>query len=356
MSRFRKRHTHVGAAPGTMVITASDVPPRVTFMSYGPEGKCDEGEVKDGVTLRGLLKPDRVLWVDMQGLGDERMLREMGEMFGIHSLALSDIVNVPQRPKADRYDEQTLIVTRMIRMPAPTELDVEQVSVVVGQNYVLTFQERHGDVFDPVRARLRRGGGPIRRFGADYLAYALIDTIVDAYYPVLEQIGDLLEDLEEEVIQRPRPASLRQTYELRRELLTLRRSIWPQREAVYSLTRDEESGFSEGVRIYLRDTLDHCSQVMDATESHRELVAGLMELYLTTISNRQNEVMKVLTIMASIFVPLTFMAGIYGMNFEAMPELHYRWGYPVLLTLMVVVALGMLTYFWKLGWLKRDEI
>ncbi|MCA9243606.1 MAG: magnesium/cobalt transporter CorA [Phycisphaerales bacterium] len=355
MSRFRKRHPKAGAPPGTLMISESDAKPRVTYMAYTAEGSIEEGAVAQVARLRQLRAGAGTLWVDIQGIGDEALLREIGEIFDVHPLALEDVVNVPQRPKVDHYDEHMLIVTRMIRMKSATVLDVEQVSVFVGENYVLTFQERHGDVLDPVRARLRKGTGPIRRLGADYLAYALIDTVVDAYYPVLEAIGDLLEDLEEEIVQHPRQSLLRQIYAARRELLTMRRAVWPMREAIYSIVRSEEEDFSAEARVYLRDTLDHCAQILDATESNRELVTGLMDMYLSTISNRQNEIMKVLTVIASIFVPLTFLAGIYGMNFADMPELHYRWGYPALLTLMAAVAIGMLAYFWKLGWLRRED-
>jgi magnesium transporter len=326
-------------------------------MEYA-EGSLHEQEVVDILDLAGCLERSAVTWVDVCGLGDEATLRKIGEIFSLHPLALEDIVNVPQRPKVEVYDAHLLLITRMVMPRNGAVLDTEQVSIFVGQNYVLTFQERHGDVFDPVRARIRRGGGPIRKFGPAYLAYALLDTVIDAYYPVLERMGDFLETLEEEVVHRPTRESLQKVYQAKRELLTLRRAVWPQREAINTLIRDDNDFVSDAVRVYLRDTYDHCVQLIDGTETYRELAGGLMDMYLSSVGNRQNEVMKVLTIMASIFIPLTFLAGIYGMNFENMPELDSNWGYPMLLAIMAGTAIAMLLFFRRLGWiggLKRDE-
>jgi len=354
MSRFRKRHTKVGARPGTLVIPRDASVPKVQITGY-TEAKLEERAISDMADLAGCLKRSMVSWVDVQGLGDEATLRTIGEIFSLHPLALEDVVNVPQRPKVEVYDAHLLLITRMVMLRDATVLEPEQVSIFVGPNYVLTVQERYGDVFDPVRERLRRGGGPIRKLGPDYLAYALLDTVIDAYYPILEKMGDFLETLEDEVVQRPTARSLQQVYRAKRELLTLRRSIWPQREAINSLVRDESEFISDAVRVYLRDTYDHCVQLIDGTETYRELVGGLMDVYLSSVGNRQNEVMKVLTIMASIFIPLTFLAGIYGMNFENMPELHSRWGYPILLGIMIATAFAMLSYFRRLGWIGRSR-
>jgi magnesium transporter len=357
MSKFQKRHTKIGARPGTLVIPRDAAAPKMRIMDYTAE-KLEERDILDPEELRTYRDSPSVTWIDVQGLGDEARLLRMGEVFGLHPLALEDIVNVPQRPNTQEFDDHLLFITRMIKTAGGGNLDMEQVSIFLGRGYVMTFQERHGDVFDAVRARIRRGGGTIRKLGPDYLAYALIDTVIDAYYPVLEEIGDYLEQLEDEVVGNPTRSSLQKIYRAKRELLTLRRSIWPQREAVGALVRDESPFVTDAVRVYLRDTHDHCVQVIDGTETYRELVGGLMDVYLSSIGNRQNEVMKVLTIMASIFVPLTFLAGIYGMNFDNIPELHYRWGYPTLLALMGVVTAGMLTYFWHLGWIgnrSRDD-
>ncbi len=226
---------------------------------------------------------------------------------------------------------------------------------MLGRGYVLSFQERYGDVLDPVRVRIREGLGPMRASGADYLAYALLDTIVDGYYPVLEQVSDVLARLEERILTHPGPRSLNRLNRLKGLLVTLRRGIWPQREALNRLLRDGSPFISAEVRMYLRDTYDHAAQVVDVVDSHRELVAGLLNTYLSAVSNRTNDVMKLLTIMASIFIPLTFLAGIYGMNFEAMPELHTPWGYPALLGVMTLTALGMLYYFRRRGWLGEPS-
>lgn len=354
MSRFRKLHTKVGARPGTLVIQKNAAAPIVRVIRFN-EGSCDECELTELNGLKSQLAQPGVIWVDVCGLGDESILRKIGEIFALHPLALEDVVNVPQRPKVEAYDNHLLLITRMITLKEVAVLDAEQVSIFVGTNYVLTIQERAGDVFDPVRHRIRRGGGPIRKLGPDYLAYALLDVVIDAYYPILEQLGDFLEDLEDEVIRRPTITSLQKVYQAKRELLTLRRSIWPQRETINSLVRDDFEYISDPVRVYLRDTYDHCVQVIDATETYRELVSGLMDVYLSSVGNRQNEVMKVLTIMASIFIPLTFLAGVYGMNFENMPELHSKWSYPVVLGIMVAVAVGMLVYFRRKGWLGSQE-
>lgn len=350
MSRFRKRHTKAGARPGTLVISKNAPAPVVRVLDFA-ETDLLEKQVTDLGELDAFLRRPTVTWVDVRGLGDEATLRRIGEIFSLHPLALESVVNVPQRPKVETYDAHLLIITRMVTLKNGAALDPEQVSIFVGRNYVLTFQERSGDVFDPVRERIRRGGGPIRRLGPDYLAYALLDTVIDAYYPVLEKIGDFLETLEEEVVNEPTAESLRKVYGTKRELLTLRRAIWPQREAINALIRDETEFMSDSVRVYLRNTYDHCVQLIDGTETYRELVGGLMDVYLSSLGNRQNEVMKVLTIMASIFIPLTFLAGIYGMNFENMPELHTAWGYPILLTTMLVIGVGMTLLFKKKGWI-----
>jgi magnesium transporter len=354
MSRFQKRHTKPGARPGTLVIPHDATRPVVRLIEYTPE-TLDESEVRDVEALRAVLARDTRAWIDVHGLGDEALLRRLGAVFALHPLALEDVVNVPQRPKCEPYEDHHLIVTRMLEMEGETRLRMEQVSIFVGKNHVLTVQERAGDVFDPVRERLRRTGGAARRLGPDYLAYALLDAVIDAYFPILERMGELMEELEDEVVSDPRPRSLRKIHDVRRELLTLRRSIWPQREMINALIRDENAFIGETTRLHLRDTYDHCVQIIDGTETYRELAAGLMDVYLSGVGNRQNEVMKVLTVIASIFIPLTFLAGLYGMNFENMPELHYRWSYPLLLATMVAMATAMVVYFRRLGWLGGRE-
>lgn len=347
---FAKRHPKVGSRPGTLVIPADAPPPKIHVMHITPNDVTEE-DVTDPETLREAHSPDTVTWVDVQGFGDETLIRKIGKIFSLHPLMIEDVVNNPQRPKAEPYDEQMLIIVRMVNLGGPGEVDMEQVSIVLGKDYVLTFQERYGDVLDPVRRRIRAGKGLIRQEGSDYVAYAIFDTIVDGYYPVLEEIGNYLEELEEAVIERPTPDLVRDLNRIKNQLTNMRRAIWPQREAASKLVRDEHPVIDPNVRLFLRDTYDHCVQTSEVTEMYREMVAGLMNMYLSSIANRTNEVMRVLTIVATIFIPLTFLAGIYGMNFEHMPELHVWWAYPIIWLTMFAVATGMLTFFWQKGWI-----
>ncbi|MBN1360914.1 MAG: magnesium/cobalt transporter CorA [Sedimentisphaerales bacterium] len=346
---FRKRHTPVGARPGTLMINEHAERPVIRVMKYRPD-HLQEHDAATVAELKGLLEENAVSWIDVQGLGDEKVLREFADLFSIHPLALEDIVNVPQRAKVERFEEHTLCITRMALL-REKGIEPEQVSLFVGPNYVLTFQERRGDVFDPIRNRIRQGGPILRSAGPGYLAYALLDAVIDGYYPILEAFGEKLEALEDEIVARPHPVVLLEIHQAKRDLLAIRRAIWPQREAINALIRDENPLITDTVRVYLRDCYDHCVQIMDGVETYRELAGGLMDVYLSSVGNRQNEVMKVLTIMASIFIPLTFMAGIYGMNFQNMPELQSAWGYPFLLAGMAVVTIGMIAFFRHKGWL-----
>ena len=351
ISFFKKRHPKPGSKPGTLVIAENALAPRIHVIRYGGEA-LEETDIDDPQHLEELVTDDdSILWVDVQGLGDAAMLRRIARRFSMHPLALEDVVNNPQRPKAENYDDHLLLITRMVRLDEDSQVNLEQVSIVLGTNYVLTFQEHYGDVLDPVRARIRSRAAPIRKRGADYLAYTVFDTIVDAYYPVLEQIGDHLERLEDAVFSNPSNNLLQQLNRYKNRLFHLRRSLWPQREAVNSLIRDTNPFVSEAVQLYLRDTYDHCVQTTEIAEMYREMVSGLMNMYLSVVANRTNEVMKVLTIVATIFIPLTFIAGIYGMNFDYMPELHERWGYPILWCVMATTALIMVAFFWSRGWL-----
>jgi magnesium transporter len=348
---FTKRHPEIGASPGTLIISEDAVPPKIRMISYDQQA-VQEREIENPLDLAAALAPGNITWVDVQGFGDEQIIRAIGEVFSIHPLAMEDVVNMPQRPKTEMYENQVLIVTRMVRMADQKQVDMEQLTLVLGESYVVTFQERYGDILDPIRLRIRNGKGrPIRRNGSGYLSYAIVDTIIDGYYPVIEVLGDHLEQLENVVMENPSTEVLRELNRTKNMLVNLRRAIWPQREAVNSLIRDENSLISDEVRVFLRDTYDHCVQTAEVIEMYREMSTGLMNTYMSSIANRTNEVMKVLTIMASIFIPLTFMAGIYGMNFEHMPELHVWWAYPMVWATMLAVGGGMLVYFWKKGWI-----
>jgi magnesium transporter len=349
---FRKRHPPVGSMPGTLVMPHDSPTPVIRVMRYAGD-TLEECDVTDPADLRRLLDAEGVAWIDVQGLGDEAVLRQIADIVGLHPLALEDAVNVPQRPKSEPYDAQHLFIARMIRAGDDAGVDAEQVSLFIGARYLLTFQERYGDVFDPVRKRIRVGHGPIRRMGPDYLAYALIDTVIDAYYPLIEMVGERLHELEDAVLDRPTPSALRRIHAMRRDLLTVRRAVWPQREAVGSLLRDETPLVSPVVRQYLRDTLDHAAQVADVLESYREITSSLMDIYLSSTSQRTNEVMKVLTVMSSIFIPLTFLAGVYGTNFHYLPELAWRWSYLVFWGVMLAAGTTMAVYFRRRGWIGK---
>jgi magnesium transporter len=355
---FRKRHPPIGARPGTLVVADDGLAPRIHVMQYDLT-QVRELDIDSVGDLAGLLREDAVTWVDVQGLGDEKVMRQLGEVFRIHPLALEDIVNAPQRPKAEEYDHHLLLITRMVRLISTYDIEREQVALLIGKNYVASFQEKYGDVLDPMRQRIREGIGMIRKLGADYLGYAVLDTILDAYYPVVEALSERLERLEDRVLTgSPTQRTLDRLNRIKNDQVVLRRGLWPQLEALNRLVRDSNPFITDEVRVYLRDTNDHCAQLVDVIDSSRELINGLLNTYLSIVSNRTNEVMKVLTIMASIFIPLTFVAGVYGMNFDYMPELHSRWGYPGALAFMVLSVAGLLFYFRRRGWLGdrgRDD-
>jgi magnesium transporter len=347
---FHRRARTPGARPGTMRIAADASPPRIHAISYDLDG-LDEREIEDVEILQSFPEVPGVVWVDVSGFGDESTLRRIGEIFGVHHLARADVVNVPQRPKVEDYDDRHLIVTQMAHLREPRSMEVEQLSLILGPGWVLTFQEQPGDVFEPIRQRIRVGVSPIRRMGPDYLASALLSAIVDAYFPVVEAMGEEIDRLEEEVIGRPTPSTLHQIHEVRRMLISLHRIQWRQRDALGSMLHGEPSPFTPEVRVYLRDVYDHSVQVLDVIETSRDLVVGLIDIYLSAISNRTNDVMKTLTIMAGIFIPLTFIAGVYGMNFEYMPELHWRWAYHAVWGVMVVITTGLIISFRTKGWI-----
>ncbi|MCF7838870.1 MAG: magnesium/cobalt transporter CorA [Candidatus Marinimicrobia bacterium] len=345
--------------PGQLVIPADAAPPRLTLLAYGAQG-FEESPVTDLAAVAARRGHFPILWLNVDGLGDADLLGRIGTMFNIHPLALEDVANRHERPKADVYPHGLLIVLRMLRRSEDRFIS-EQISIVLGPDFVVTFQEVPGDCLGPLRDRLRQGRGRVRTQGADYLAYAILDAIVDGYYPALERIGDRIDLLEDHILTAPGQDLVKAIQAVRRELLGLRRVVWPVREMLNHLLRDAASHFAPDTILFLRDCYDHTIQVMDVLETQRELSAGLMESYMSSVSNRMNEIMKVLTIFAAIFIPLTFLAGIYGMNFDPalspwnMPELRARYGYPATLFGMLVVALGMLSYFYRRGWLGSNQ-
>jgi magnesium transporter len=350
-----------GTPPGTIIVDENAEQPIIFLIDYN-QTELIQKQISYPEECLNYLDTESVSWVDVQGLGSKDILHRLGQTFDLHTLILEDIVNMVERPKIEDYEEQLVIIAHMV---VPNHNNggfySEQVSLVLGKYYVLTVQEEpEHDCFDGVRMRINKAKGIIRRQGSDYLAYSLLDAIIDGFFPVLELYGERIDDLEEEVIVNPSQQTLQKIYQIRRELLQLRRAIWPQRDAINSLIRDGSELISDDVRIYLRDCYDHAVQVMDIVETYRELVAGLMDVYLSAISNKMNEIMKLLTVVSSIFIPLTFIAGVYGMNFNTeksphnMPELNWYWGYPLCLGVMALVAISLLYFFWRRGWLTNS--
>jgi magnesium transporter len=350
--RRRRRLTRVqpGTIPGTLASPEGGpaAPPRVTVMHY-TQDSLFESEAKTVAECLEWLDRPGVTWINVDGLGQPEALAQFGERLHFHPLALEDVFNVPQRPKIEAYGDHYLLILRMLRL-AP-EIDEEQVSVFFGGTYVITVQERaDGDVFEGVRERLRKSRGRVRVAGSDYLTYALIDAVIDGYFPVLESLGERLDHLEDECVMEPEALALPKIQTLRRDLLTLRRAIWPMREAVVALGREESALITAETRLFLRDCYDHALEALEIVETDRETASSVMEIYLAMQNQRLNEVMKVLTVMATLFIPLTFIASIYGMNFEHMPELKWRYGYPATLGLMGAVAGGLIYYFKRRHW------
>jgi magnesium transporter len=354
MVRLIKRHSKAaGLAPGTLVHIgerkAETV--RITYMDYD-EQNIQEKQVASIEECFPFKSTPTVSWINIDGLHDVELTEKLGKEFELHSLILEDILNTGQRPKVEDFDKYIFVVLKMLSYNDKEQtVQLEQVSVVLGPNYVISFQESIGDVFDQIRDRLRNAKGRIRKMGCDYLMYALLDAIVDNYFAILEKLGERIEFLEEELVADPTGKTLEQIHRLKREMISLRKSVWPLRELISGLERSETSLIKETTEVYLRDVYDHTIQVIDTVESFRDMVSGMLDIYLSSISNRMNSVMKVLTIIATIFIPLTFIAGIYGMNFKYMPELERRWGYPLVLLVMAIVAVVMLSYFRRKRWL-----
>ena len=289
----------------------------------------------------------------MSGLHQVELLERLNDCFGLHPLVLEDILNTDQRPKMEDFGDYLYIVLRMLDLDKKNGNAVvsEQISLILGKNFVLTFQEKEGDLFDPLRERIRNGKGRLRKMGPDYLVHALLDAIVDQYFVVLEKLGERIEFLEEELVTRPTPSTLHRLHQLKREMIFLRKSVWPLREVIGTLERGESSLIQASPDLYLRDIYDHTIQVIDNVETFRDMLSGMLDIYLSSISNRMNEIMKVLTIISTIFIPLTFIVGLYGMNFKFMPELEWPWGYPSVLLLMLGVTVFMLFFFRRKKWL-----
>ncbi len=352
---FKIRTKKVGLPPGTLVHVgeARTEPVRVTILDYDQDQLQEFCVTSIDQCLDFKAKPS-VTWIDVVGVHRPEVIEKIGDCFDIHPLVLEDILNTEQRPKMEDFDDYIFIVLKMLaslETDDGEEIRSEQVSLIVGHGFVISFQETEGDVFDPVRDRIRKYKGKIRRKGADYLAYSLIDAVVDNYFLILEDVGEDLEVLEDELVASPSPDTSQQIHDMKRDMIFLRKSVWPLREVISRLSRGESEIFEESTEIYLRDVYDHTVQVIDAIETFRDILSGMLDIYLSSISNRMNEVMKVLTIIATIFIPLTLVAGIYGMNFDYMPELRWHWGYPAVLLFMLITGSLMVLYFRRRGWL-----
>ncbi len=349
---LHRRADKAGMPPGSVVYVGDEPrePARITVIDYGPD-HFEEREIDELSEVDRYRDTETVTWINVDGIHDTELVEEIGDRYGLHPLLMEDVVSTGQRPKLEDYEGHLFMVLQMLMAGGEASARAEQVSLVLGPHWVVSLQERTGDVFGGLRERLRTGKSRARRSGPDYLAYRLLDAVVDQYFVVLERMGDRLEELEEQVIEAPDPGALEQVYQLKRELLFVRRAAWPVRELVNGLQRAESELVAPETEPYLRDAYDHAVQVIDTTETYRDLVAGLVDLYMSGVSNRMNEVMKVLTVIATVFIPVTFVAGVYGMNFEWMPELEWRWGYPVVLALMAAMAGGMLVYFRRRDWL-----
>jgi magnesium transporter len=350
------RYHRPGTSPGTLrpVERPDAEPVRVTIIDYSP-GRCEEKQVATIEEVFPYRDTPTVTWINVEGLHDVALLEKLGHHFGFHPLTLEDVLNCGQRPKIEDYGEYHFMVMKSLSR-STEELKIEQISFFLAGNYVITLQEDPGDSFEAVRERIRHGKGQIRRMGPDYLLYALVDALVDEFFPVLESYGERVEELEDTVIAKPDPATLNEIHRIKRELLLLRRVAFPEREVINALQREEAHLVKPETRVFLRDCYDHTIQVLDMIETYRDLAAGLLEVYLSSASNRLNEVMKVLTIISTIFIPLNFIAGVYGMNFNPqasplnMPELNWYFGYPAALTLMAATAGGLVLYFKRKRW------
>lgn len=347
-----KRQGTVGAAPGTVTADPTAPQPVITKITYGPND-FHEQPVTDVSSISVSVGKHPVTWIDVDGLGNAEVLKQLGGQFGLHPLAMEDTINTHQRAKADDFRDVLFVVMRMVQGPP---LVTEQISFYVGRDFLLTFQEGvKGDCLNGVRDRVRMKRGRIRDAGPDYLFYELLDAIIDSYFPVLERYGELLDDLDARAATNNIGQILVELHVIRRELLFLRRVVWPIRDVMMTLLRGGHPHITAETQLYLRDCYDHSAHLIDILEVYRETCSDLRDFYYSKLSNRTNEIMRTLTVIATVFMPLSFIVGLYGMNFDNMPELHWRWGYPMAITIMIATAGGFMQFFWRKGWLKSSE-
>ena len=352
MKRLFTASAKSGQPPGTMVYTGQrkDEPLRITVIDYSADNVKQEvdAKIEDCLACR---ESGTVSWINIDGLNDTSVIEKVGETFGVHPLVLEDILHTNQRPKLEDHADYLFLVCRMLYVPAGSEeIQSEQLSFILTENCLMTFQERAGDVFESIRERIRNNYGRVRKMGADYLLYALMDAIVDNYFLIMETIGEKIETIEQAMMENPDSVLLNELYRMKRELLYIRKSTWPLREAVSGLERGESTLLRKKTAPFIRDLYDHTIQVIDTVETFRDMLSGVQDLYLSSMGQKTNQVMQVLTIIATIFIPLTFVAGIYGMNFEHMPELAWKYSYPAVWALMILIGVGMLFYFRRKKW------
>jgi len=351
--RLKKRSGKAGLPPGSLIHIGDRLTEKIkiTVFDYD-EAHLQEKEIKTVGECRQFKDSPTVAWIQIEGIHDTQILEELGAVFGLHPLTLEDILNTDQRPKMEDFCEYIYIVLKTFYNHADenNETTSEQISIILGPTFVISFQEKETDIFKPIRERIRAGKGRLRKSGADYLAYSLIDTIVDNYFTILEHLGEKIEIIEESLVKNPSTQTLQAIQHLKREMIFLRKSVWPLRETISSLERTECQLIKESTGLFLKDIYDHTIHVIDTIETFRDMLSGILDIYLSSISNRMNEIMKVLTIIATIFMPLTFLAGVYGMNFKYMPELEWHWGYFFILGIMITIAVSMLVYFRKKRW------
>ena len=353
-STFHKRSKKTGLSPGSLIHIGSRYAEKskITLIRYD-ETFFAEKELSLPADFRSESEKDKqgITWLNIDGLQDIKLFEDIGELFGLHPLVLEDILNTDQRPKMEDYGDYIYLVLKNFHGQENGNLLSDQVSIILGKGFILSFQERESGLFDSIKDKISKNKGRIRKEGADYLAHAIIDNIVDNYFIVLESLEEKIEYLEDDLVKKTIPSTLEAIHILKRELILLRKSLWPLREAISSLERSDSPLINKSTVVYFKDIYDHTIAIIDTVETFRDMLSGMLDIYLSTISNRLNEVMKVLTIIATIFMPLTFLAGVYGMNFKYMPELEYRWGYFCVLGIMLVIALLMLRYFKKKKWL-----
>lgn len=354
-----KRLTPPGAAPGTLITAPDATMTTVRKLAWGGTSPLAEGELEQLDEIPQIVEKHPVSWIDVRGLGDLKKLRQLGDICKLHKLSLEDVVSADQRPKVEEYENYLFLVIRMLEA-TDTTLAIDQLSMFIFQDHIVTFQSTENDCLEPVRTRIRKGKNRIRNAGADYLAYAVIDAVIDAYFPVLEEYGQKIENLEGRVLDNPESSLIAEIHELKRDLIILRRNIWPIRETLNNLIRDRHPFITDETQIHLRDCYDHALRIIDMIESYRQTCKDLMDLYLSLVSNKMNEVMKVLTVISTIFIPPTFIAGVYGMNFNTevskwnMPELNSALGYPLCVGAMATIALSVIAFLYSRGWLRSS--